>query len=747
MPHVAPEQAVDRILRELRLEHVSDVMVGYVEGEDGDGGSATATTQLSGGQRKRVSIGLDLVQSAHVLRAVDAGISLGTSLESLHAPVDTSISGFADRGNRTAADTQGVLERTNGPLLLLDEPTTGLDAAAAWSLMSTLSALTQHGVTLLAALHQPRREIWEAVQHVILMAPAGGLPKQDSTGSSQHRVGGVAYCGPRELAVEYFCALGLEYDLVKPHPYACEADWLLDVVHGIVLPPGEVQVIDFPALWAEHGQTVLASLHASRAPNRATPDANLITPAPAARATGEAAEGGSAASQDPLVIHPAAPVVSEVSAQPVLPATPSLPPRPRPCADVANWLNQAALAMYRTHVVRMRDAHALVLYMAIYTLSALVLSTGFTVYLQGSYASTWVAPMHPSMLAFIPPIVRARAGMNAWDVPLQQLLFFLSSMVGSAAGLGSIAVFGARSALLARDSAAGLSVTAQACGAMAAEILPLVWGASIFTGIWMLFAMPGPWWWWFSVVFGVAWSASGLAYVVSSLTRPTNAAVLLTLLYTMSSVLSGVEPHLTVVRSAGPRGSSIGLEALWYLSYATWAAEGAYCAWTRHTTLAMHQGASLQADVVQTGADLYGYSVQSPLRACLCLAALGILWRVVAVIAQVWSSRAGMAGARTRVQLLDAQSEGQSVNVQGCSVQAPSTLRVKVETQAATSTEESSERTKAALARDAEAEESAAGTDPDAGSDANTRTEDDSSLCASVPGLAFQLAEDAAGTA
>jgi ABC-type multidrug transport system ATPase subunit len=92
----------------LELSHVRDSLVGSV-----------AKPVISGGQRKRVSIGMELAA----------------------APM----------------------------AIFLDEPTSGLDATSASSIMRTLKALARLGISVIVIIHQPRTEIFELFDKLILL--------------------------------------------------------------------------------------------------------------------------------------------------------------------------------------------------------------------------------------------------------------------------------------------------------------------------------------------------------------------------------------------------------------------------------------------------------------------------------------------------------------------------------------------------------------------------------------------------
>lgn len=102
------QEHVDTLIACLGLSHVSDSLVGD-----------TRNPVISGGQRKRVSIGLELAA----------------------APM----------------------------ALFLDEPTSGLDATSAASVMGLLRSISRLGVTTIAIIHQPRQEVFESIDNLLLL--------------------------------------------------------------------------------------------------------------------------------------------------------------------------------------------------------------------------------------------------------------------------------------------------------------------------------------------------------------------------------------------------------------------------------------------------------------------------------------------------------------------------------------------------------------------------------------------------
>lgn len=63
----------------------------------------------------------------------------------------------------------GVQLLANPSVLFLDEPTTGLDATSAYQLVRTLKALAKKGRTIITTMHQPRSEIWNLFDNIVIL--------------------------------------------------------------------------------------------------------------------------------------------------------------------------------------------------------------------------------------------------------------------------------------------------------------------------------------------------------------------------------------------------------------------------------------------------------------------------------------------------------------------------------------------------------------------------------------------------
>lgn len=140
---------VNAVIDCLELSHVRDSLVGSV-----------GKPVISGGQRKRVSIGMELAA----------------------APM----------------------------AIFLDEPTSGLDATAASSIMKTLQALARLGMTIIVVIHQPRMEIFDMLDDLILLAN-----------------GQLIYEGPERGVQRFFENIGFTFP-----GYSNYGDVVTDIITG-----------------------------------------------------------------------------------------------------------------------------------------------------------------------------------------------------------------------------------------------------------------------------------------------------------------------------------------------------------------------------------------------------------------------------------------------------------------------------------------------------------------------------------
>ncbi|XP_071488002.1 broad substrate specificity ATP-binding cassette transporter ABCG2-like [Diadema antillarum] len=167
---------VDEIITELGLDDCKDTKVGteFLRG-------------VSGGERKRTNIGMELIIRPSVL--------------------------------------------------FLDEPTTGLDANTAFTVVSRLAALAKKGRTVILSIHQPRFSIFKLFDTLHLLAK-----------------GETVYHGPSQDSLDYFASIGYECEAHNNPP-----DFFLDVLNsaGSADASDDQAELSDGALQAEEGKSVI----------------------------------------------------------------------------------------------------------------------------------------------------------------------------------------------------------------------------------------------------------------------------------------------------------------------------------------------------------------------------------------------------------------------------------------------------------------------------------------------------------
>ncbi|KAJ4269498.1 hypothetical protein NW762_001158 [Fusarium torreyae] len=101
----------------------------------------------------------------------------------------------------------GVQLLANPSVLFLDEPTTGLDATSAYQLVRTLKTLAQKGRTIITTIHQPRSEIWDLFDNLIVLTK-----------------GSPVYSGAIKDSVPWFGGLGYQLP-----PFVNPAEFIIDI--------------------------------------------------------------------------------------------------------------------------------------------------------------------------------------------------------------------------------------------------------------------------------------------------------------------------------------------------------------------------------------------------------------------------------------------------------------------------------------------------------------------------------------
>jgi ABC-type multidrug transport system ATPase subunit len=512
---------VDDVLSDLAIQHVADSIIG---------GGENQAANISGGQLKRVNIACELV--------------------ALQRPA----------------------------LLLLDEPTAGLDASIAYELIQTLESFKQRGITIFMVIQQPRAEIFERIDHLFLMNGAGG----------------IVYEGKSSLVVSYLHSIGYQ-----PNELANDADYCLDVLNGIC----DVDIDNNDDNDDQQKVTLdCSSLHILWKTKQSNSSSDI-----------EEAAGGHSNNSKRGANNVSNSNRSTMSLENTTSTSLQI-------LSIFFW--HAYYNAKRLLMIRFRNRSSLITYFLVDFIMAIALAVGFTIYLTKSYLGVLSPTVDTVLQPYFPSALQKYAENNVTALGLSQLLFFISSALGSAAALSAVPVFAGQSELAKRENAAGISVWSFAFGRMAGDTFFVLLNSCVFAGFWGLFGDPGHFYDWLAVIIPTAFAASGIGYIASATYPSSTASSWAIVASFISSVFAGVEPHLAQVNRYPV------VDWPWYLNFATWTAEATYYTWAKYLTDNGHVPVP-----VQEGADNYGFNIENGLaRSVGAMMGLGVAMRVLAAI-------------------------------------------------------------------------------------------------------------------
>ncbi|KAJ1295422.1 hypothetical protein BS78_01G222700 [Paspalum vaginatum] len=204
-------------------------IIGFVPQDDIVHGNLTVEENLWFSACCRLSNGMSRSDKVRVLERVIESLGLQEIRNSLVGTVEKrGISG--GQRKRVNVGIEMVMEPS---LLILDEPTTGLDSASSQLLLRALRHEAREGVNVCAVIHQPSYILFNMFDDFVLLA-RGGL---------------IAYHGPVSEAERYFTGLGIKVPDRENPP-----DHFIDILEGIVKTKmrGNVTPKYLPLLWMLH---------------------------------------------------------------------------------------------------------------------------------------------------------------------------------------------------------------------------------------------------------------------------------------------------------------------------------------------------------------------------------------------------------------------------------------------------------------------------------------------------------------
>jgi len=252
---------------------------------------------------------------------------------------------------------------------------------------------------------------------------------------------------------------------------------------------------------------------------------------------------------------------------------------------------------------------------------ALALSSGFSIYLQDTYLGTLKPVVQDQFEPFYPGPLKKYRSFFVSALGMAQLMFFVSSTVGTAAALAAGPVFAGQLNLIKREVSSGSSIIAYAAGRITFDLVIVILIGFVFVGTWMLFGHSGRFYNWMATILSTTFASSGIGYIFGASAKRNNVAVYSILLTFICSVFAGVEPTLRRVNQLPI------VNWPWYLSFGTYAAEATLYTWSEY-----HDDAGAIDGQRQSGADEFGYQIKHGFgRSIGALFALGISMRIVTV--------------------------------------------------------------------------------------------------------------------
>eukprot|EP00349_Pseudokeronopsis_sp_Brazil_P003931 CAMPEP_0202975482 /NCGR_PEP_ID=MMETSP1396-20130829/69411_1 /ASSEMBLY_ACC=CAM_ASM_000872 /TAXON_ID= /ORGANISM="Pseudokeronopsis sp., Strain Brazil" /LENGTH=186 /DNA_ID=CAMNT_0049711149 /DNA_START=34 /DNA_END=590 /DNA_ORIENTATION=+ len=176
---------------------------------------------------------------------------------------------------------------------------------------------------------------------------------------------------------------------------------------------------------------------------------------------------------------------------------------------------------------------------------ALALSVGFTIYLSESYRGVFVPSIDQILQGYFPSALAKYSSRNVASMGFAQLLFFMSSALGSSSALSAVPVFSGQLQLVEREHASGISIASFAVGRIIGDTYFVLLHGFVFAGIWMLFGHAGHYYDWMAVILSTAFAASGMGYMASAAYKQSTASTWTIVAAFVSSVFAGVEPSLS----------------------------------------------------------------------------------------------------------------------------------------------------------------------------------------------------------
>ncbi|KAL9655604.1 hypothetical protein ABK040_002268 [Willaertia magna] len=458
---------VNDVIHVLRLEDVRHSIIGDQEKRG-----------ISGGQRKRVNVGIELVSSPCVL--------------------------------------------------FLDEPTSGLDSASSKEVCEALQAIAKCGINVITVIHQPRFEIFNMFDTLLLLGKGGK----------------TVYLGKVSEVGKYFEELGF-----KCPPGTNLADFVIDVTAGLVQnDSNDFDPSTLPEIWEQKKHRYTQETE--------EPISNFLPPSTSNLDTFDYHQRQEGSIQN----------VEETTAL-VSPSVNSNYPH-RNTVKYKNprlpYIAQFWMCFRRSCVQLIRSLPSLVLdYFLVF------IAGGFLGLIY--YNKEYVGPLPKSVSDMCPAQLRALCGQ-----PLDDPIVATSGMIVLAMALtgamSSLRAFGKESLIFYRESQSGLSTFCYFWAKDLSLVVVNAFAPVVFLSIYYTTVSPRAMVYeYYYVLFLVYWASYGLGYFLSILVPPNISQLTAVVIVFIFNIFSGGTVPLPTIKSM-----FFPINILPYASYLLYSHENAY---------------------------------------------------------------------------------------------------------------------------------------------------------------------------
>ncbi|KAG0591013.1 hypothetical protein KC19_1G142700 [Ceratodon purpureus] len=151
---------------------------------------------------------------------------------------------------------------TRPRLLFLDEPTTGLDSAAAYFVVQTLRNLAKDGRTVISSVHQPSSEVFALFDHLTLLSSGRTIYFGEAASASQFFAASNYPCPPMRNPSDHFLQItNADFDMVKTTLKGLQVDDDVETVDPLLMKSRKDtgQVVKALSAAYQHSEYALAA--------------------------------------------------------------------------------------------------------------------------------------------------------------------------------------------------------------------------------------------------------------------------------------------------------------------------------------------------------------------------------------------------------------------------------------------------------------------------------------------------------